>query len=201
MKQSKVVGLTGSIATGKSAASNIIKSLGYDLIDADKIAREIINDEDIIKNIKENFGEDIYINNNLNREKLGKIIFENSEKRKILNEITHPKIYSKIKAYIIEGKSEIIFLDIPLLIETLSDIEKYDLHLDEIWLIYVNRETQIKRLMERDNIDYDYALEKVSSQMSVEDKLSYADVVIDNSLTKEDLEEKIKKELSNFKRR
>ena len=55
--------------------------------------------------------------------------------------------------------------------------------------------------MERDNIDYDYALEKVSSQMSVEDKLSYADVVIDNSLTKEDLEEKIKKELSNFKRR
>ncbi|MBP2024731.1 dephospho-CoA kinase [Peptoniphilus stercorisuis] len=201
MKQSKVVGLTGSIATGKSAASNIIKSLGYDLIDADKIAREIINDEDIIKNIKENFGEDIYINNNLNREKLGKIIFEDSEKRKILNEITHPKIYSKIKAYIIEGKSEIIFLDIPLLIETLSDIEKYDLHLDEIWLIYVNRETQIKRLMERDNIDYDYALEKVSSQMSVEDKLSYADVVIDNSLTKEDLEEKIKKELSNFKRR
>lgn len=201
MKQSKVIGLTGSIATGKSAASSIIKSLGYDLIDADKIARDIVKDNIIKAKIKKNFGEDIYIDNTLNREKLGKIIFENSEKRKLLNEITHPEIYNKIKKYIMEGKSDIIFLDIPLLIETLSDIEKYDLHLDEIWLIYVNRETQIKRLMQRDNIDYDYALAKVSSQMSVEEKVSYADVVLDNSSTKEDLEEKIKKELLNFKRR
>lgn len=201
MKQSKIIGLTGSIATGKSAATNIIKSLGYEVIDADLIARDIINEENVVNDLKKNFGDDIYKNNELNREELGKIIFSNIEKRNLLNEITHPAIYNKIKEEINKSNDEIIFLDIPLLIETIDSIKKYNLNIDEIWLVYLNKDEQISRLMKRDSIDYEYAKEKIASQISVEDKKTYADVVLDNSLSIEDLEENIKNEIKKLKNR
>lgn len=201
MKQSKVIGLTGSIATGKSSASNIIKSLGYEVIDADLIARDIVKDKNVILEIKKNFGENIYENNKLNRDELAKIIFNDKDKRKLLNEITHPKIYGTIKNKIEKSDSEIIFLDIPLLIETMDNIDKYNLKLDEIWLVYLSFENQVKRLMKRDSISYKYAVDKISSQISAEDKKKYADIILDNSETLEALEQNIKDEIKKLKNR
>lgn len=201
MKQNKVIGLTGSIATGKSSATNIIKSLGYPVIDADLIARDIVKDEKVIKEIKSFFGEDIYNQGDLNRDRLGKIIFESLEKREVLNNITHPAIYNEIKKRIKEEKSGIIFLDIPLLIETLQSIKEYKLDLDEIWLVYIPKETQVTRLMLRDNISREYAEEKISSQISVEDKKKYADIVLNNLTNLEDLEKNIKDEIEKLKNR
>lgn len=201
MKQSKVIGITGSIATGKSSASNIIKSLGYEVIDADLIARDIVKDKNVILEIKKNFGENIYENNKLNRDELAKIIFNDKDKRKLLNEITHPKIYGTIKNKIEKSDSEIIFLDIPLLIETMDNIDKYNLKLDEIWLVYLSFENQVKRLMKRDSISYKYAVDKISSQISAEDKKKYADIILDNSETLEALEQNIKDEIKKLKNR
>ena len=123
------------------------------------------------------------------------------EKREVLNNITHPAIYNEIKKRIKEEKSGIIFLDIPLLIETLQSIKEYKLDLDEIWLVYIPKETQVTRLMLRDNISREYAEEKISSQISVEDKKEYADIVLNNLTNLEDLEKNIKDEIEKLKNR
>ena len=200
MKQSKIIGLTGSIATGKSQAAKIIRSLGYPVIDADLIAREIVNDLDVSDNIKKYFGEDIYIDKVLNREKLGRIIFEDKNKRDKLNEITHPAIYRRINSEIESLKDDVIFLDIPLLIETIDNLIRYNLKIDEIWLVYVSEDIQINRLMKRDGIEYEYAKEKILSQIPVAEKKKYAKVLLDNSKSVEDLELNIKREIQKLKK-
>lgn len=197
MKQnsSRIIGITGGIATGKSTVSNIVKKLGYKVIDADIIAREVVQKgkpayEEIIKcfgdTIIDEFG-------NINRKKLGNIIFEDEKKREKLNSIIHPYIMEAIKQSIEENKDEkVIFLDIPLLIETMDKLKDYNIKLDEIWLVYVDEESQIHRLMERDNIKRREALNRIQAQMPMELKKKYATVVIDNRGSIEELQEQVK---------
>lgn len=199
IQSKKIIGLTGSIATGKSEVSKNLIKKGFKVIDSDKIARDIINRKDVVKKIKKEFGENLYKSSKLNREKLAKIIFSNREKKEALDNITHPIIFDKIFEEIKNINSNIIFIDMPLLIENYIKDNLYGLKFDEIWLVYTKKDIQIKRLIIRDNIDYDYALEKINSQMDIEDKLKYADVVIDNSKTLIDLEEEIEKNLERIK--
>lgn len=196
MSQNKIIGLTGSISTGKTQVSNYLRDRGEKVIDADLIAREVVDLEPVKEKIKEAFGNDIYKDDELDRKTLGEIVFRDKEKRQVLNEIEHPEIYRIILEEIKNSKGR-VFVDIPLLFESQHLNEKYGLDFDEVWLVYVSRETQVKRLIKRDRISRGYALEKINSQMSVEDKKIMADVIIDNSGS---LEETFKQVEENLKR-
>lgn len=196
MSQNKIIGLTGSISTGKTQVSNYLRDRGEKVIDADLIAREVVDLGPVKEKIKEAFGNDIYKGDELDRKALGEIVFRDKEKRQVLNEIEHPEIYRIILEEIKNSKGR-VFVDIPLLFESQHLNEKYGLDFDEVWLVYVNRETQVKRLIKRDRISRGYALEKINSQMSVEDKKIMADVIIDNSGS---LEETFKQVEENLKR-
>lgn len=180
-----IIGLTGGIATGKSTVSQILIEKGYSLIDADKIAREVVevNKPAYIK-IVQMFGEEILQQDKtLNRKALAKIIFNNIELREKLNNIIHPYIFKSIKSNIdrlCQFKS-IVILDIPLLFEQYSLWEKYDINFDEIWLVYLDRDRQIERLMIRDNISKEEALSKIKAQMNIEEKRAKSSKIIDNS--------------------
>ena len=196
MSQNKIIGLTGSISTGKTQVSNYLRDRGEKVIDADLIAREVVDLEPVKEKIKKAFGNDIYKDDELDRKALGEIVFRDKEKRQVLNEIEHPEIYRIILEEVKNSKGR-VFVDIPLLFESQHLNEKYGLDFDEVWLVYVNRETQVKRLIKRDRISRGYALEKINSQMSVEDKKIMADVIIDNSGS---LEETFKQVEENLKR-
>lgn len=196
MSQNKIIGLTGSISTGKTQVSNYLRNRGEKVIDADLIAREVVDLEPVKEKIKEVFGDDIYKDDELDRKALGEIVFRDKEKRQVLNEIEHPEIYRIILEEVKNSKGR-VFVDIPLLFESQHLNEKYGLDFDEVWLVYVNRETQVKRLIKRDRISKGYALEKINSQMSVEDKKIMADVIIDNSGS---LEETFKQVEENLRR-
>lgn len=197
MNQNKVIGLTGSIATGKSQVSNYLRDKGIKVVDADLIARDIVDIPIVKDEIKKTFGKNIYVNKNLDRKKLAEIVFNNDKKRDILNDIMHPHIY-KIILDEIKNSKDLVFVDIPLLFENEKVNEKFGLKFDEIWLVYVDRETQIKRLMKRDGISRDYAEKKINSQISVEEKRKKADVIIDNSGTLEETFKQVEKNLKKL---
>lgn len=197
MNQNKVIGLTGSIATGKSQVSNYLKNKDIKVIDADLIARDVANYKIVKNKIKREFGEDLYKNDKLDRKKLAEIIFSRKIHRQKLNSIMHPEIYKKIKKES-DSSDGLVFIDIPLLFENEDLNKKYGLDFDEIWLVYVDRETQIKRLMNRDEISREYAEEKINSQISVEEKRKKADVIIDNSGTLEETFKQVEKYLKKL---
>lgn len=193
----KVIGLTGSIASGKSTVSGKLAALGYKIIDCDEINHEILKKDNVgyIK-VVEAFGEDILDSEfEIDRKKLGKLIFSNSELKQKLNQILHPLIKNVVIKQINETKDEMVFLDCPLLFET-DFHELCDLKI----VVYVNLDTQIHRLMERDNITFPEALKKIYAQMSLDDKLTLADYVIDNCHSLGDLDWQIKQLLFRLER-
>ena len=192
----KIIGLTGGIASGKSTVSNIIKSLGYRVIDADIISREVVEKgKAAYLGVVEHFGQDILDEDgNIDRKKLGNIIFNNPVEREKLNSIVHPYILDSIKDCIKKDKkSTLIFVDIPLLIEVLDSLKIKGIEFDEIWLVYVDEKTQLERLIKRDNITKEEAIKKIRAQMSMDAKIKYATRVINNTGTKEALEFQVKK--------
>jgi len=192
----KIIGLTGGIASGKSTVSNILKFMGFNVIDADVISREVVEiGKPAYFEIIEHFGRDIIDEDgNINRKKLGSIIFNDDNEREKLNLIVHPYIFAAIKDYIEkDSESKLIFVDIPLLIEVLDDLQFHGIHFDEIWLVYVDEEIQLKRLMERDSIGKEEAIKRIEAQMPMCLKKKYATRIIDNSGDKNELERKVKK--------
>lgn len=178
---STILGLTGGIASGKSTVTNMLKSLGIVIIDADLIAREVVETgEEAYNKIVEVFGDSIIHNDgSINREKLGSIVFNNVEKRTILNNIVHPAIREKmnyLKNEYIKNGEKIIVLDIPLLFES-----KLTHLVDKIILVYVDREVQRERLMARNGLTVDEAEARINSQMSLKEKIPLADAVINNN--------------------
>lgn len=205
MKQNKmkIIGLTGGIATGKSTVSKIIKGKYYPVIDVDLVSREVVEiNEPAYKDIVNTFGDVILLpDKNIDREKLGSIIFNNEKSRKTLNDIVHPRIYGRIKKYIRKYQNEecnLIFIDIPLLIESKDNLEKEDIKFDEIWLVYANKEQQIKRLKERNNYTNEEAFSRINSQMDIEDKKKYCDRIIDNTKNIEYTIQKVEKEIAEI---
>ena len=177
-----VIGLTGGIASGKSTASNILQELGAIIIDADKIARKVVEkDKPALKEIQEYFGKEVLLENGqLNRKKLGSIVFNNNDLLKKLNEITHPyitkEIINEINWYKKTYNNSVIILDAALLIEmNLTHL------VEEVWLVSIPKQMQLNRLIKRDNINTEDAKKRIESQMDLEDKREYAHKVIDNS--------------------
>lgn len=176
-----IVGLTGGIATGKSLVAGELKRCGARIIDADRIAREIVEPgqpayDDIVKE----FGAAVLKPDaTLDRKALGKAVFSDPAALEKLNSITHPRIRERIKEEARRLSAEndgLIVLDIALLIEMGV---KYEV--EKIIVVYSEAAQQVERLMKRDNMPRDEALKRLSCQMDIKEKLKYADYVIDNS--------------------
>lgn len=176
------IGITGGIASGKTLVSNMLQDLGFSVVDADQIAKEVVKlGMPAYQQIVERFGNEILDSfGEINRKQLAAIIFKDADARKALNEITHPIIRAKMLdiATKIEKSEGIVFLDIPLLFES-----GYEQTVDKTIVVYVPYEIQLDRLMKRDSIDEVYAKDKMESQMSLELKKDKADFLIDNSGT------------------
>ena len=172
----KVIGVTGGISSGKSNVISIIKRQGFKVIDCDLINHNLQKINMPIYNaIKEAFGSSYFLDNKeLDRKKLGELIFHNENEKLKLNSISHPIIKEEVLKEINKADG-IIFVDVPLLYES-----KFDSLCDKVICVYLNKETQIKRLMERDHIDYSYAKAKIASQMDLDKKRDLADYVIDS---------------------
>lgn len=181
MKQNKI-GITGSIASGKSVLTAYLLGLGFPVIDADAIARDLVHPgSDTLKEIADIFGEDMILSDgNLDRDKLGKRVFSDEDARNRLNEIMHPAIVSAMLD-LSENFHGLVFYDVPLLFEQIDDIKESGLEFDAIWLVDANEDVQLARLMARDGIDEAYAKEKIASQMPLEEKKKLATMVFDNS--------------------
>lgn len=184
-----VVGLTGNIGCGKSSLSDIFRAEGIKIIDADIIARQIYEDEKLLSKVYETFGNDIKNEDgSLNRKALGRIVFSDDEKLIQLNKLTHPVIRQKVSDEIEEYKSqneEIVILDAALLVE--SDYLNF---IDKLLVVTCKENIQIERIIARDNCSIEEALGRIKSQMSQENKVKYADYVIDNSATLSELRKK-----------
>ncbi|MDY2987254.1 MAG: dephospho-CoA kinase [Peptoniphilus sp.] len=193
MTQSKVIVITGSIATGKSAVTEILRRHGFKVIDADEIAHEVLEKEFIAEKIRENFGDEFLLNGKVNRPALSDYVFKNKEKLEILNKIMHREIFKEINAKIQESEDKVLFVDMPLYFELKDKMLEYSFKADEVWLVYVKKDTQIKRLMNRDSISKEMAIKKINSQISVETKKVMSDIVVENDGSIAELEEKLEK--------
>lgn len=181
------IGLTGGIASGKSTVLTYFKDKGIPYIDADIVAREVVEPgTEGLKAIVDTFGSNVlHADGTLNREALGAIVFHNEEKRQLLNSCLKTHIRNRIMeltSQYEQGNTPILIYDIPLLIEG----EWYTM-MDEVWLVYVNEMTQIERLMSRNGYTREDALARINSQMRLDDKRSYANLIIDNNGTPHDL--------------
>ena len=185
------IGLTGGIASGKSTVLTYFKDKGIPYIDADIVAREVVEPGTKgLEAIVAIFGTDVlHDDGTLNREALGAIIFHNENKRQQLNGCLKEHIQNRIMELTAHYEAlhiPVLLYDIPLLIEG----EWYTM-MDEVWLVYVNESTQIERLMNRNGFTKEDALARIKSQMRLDDKRTYADVIIDNNGTPLDLKEQL----------
>lgn len=180
-----IIGLTGGIATGKSTVTKMLAELGIPVIDADKIAREVVEpNEKAYEQIVAHFGKDIlFSDGTLNRKKLGSIIFNDESERKVLNGIVHPAIHEEMERQRTEylKQHETIVFDIPLLFEGQTAM-----NFDKTLLVAVSEDVQFKRLLERDQMGEDDARQRIKSQIPISEKISLADEVIDNNGTREE---------------
>jgi dephospho-CoA kinase len=187
------VGLTGGIGSGKSTVSKILKEIGLAIIDADIISREIMDiNPNILVLIKEQFGEHFFYDNGaLNRKMLGDYIFKNKDKRKILEEITVPaiieEIFNRIYEYDKKGV-EVCIVDAPTLIE--NNLHK---KMDYNVLVWTDLRTQKLRLKLRDSLDDEQVLNRINSQMPLDEKKAYADFVINNSFDYQNTKDQVEK--------
>ena len=193
----KIIGLTGSIASGKSTVSNILKEMGYLVVDCDDINHRLLKKARPGYNaVLEEFGEEILDEHGqIDRKKLGKLVFNDNKLKEKLNQILHPLIKQRVIEEINILNEGLVFIDCPLLFET-------DFHelCDLTVVVYVNMDTQIRRLMDRDKITFPEALKKIYAQMSLDEKLALADFVIDNCHSLGDLEWQIKQLLFRLER-
>lgn len=193
-----IIGLTGSIGTGKSTIANKFRDLDIPVVDADLIAREVVEPgKDAYQDIVATFGKEILQNDKtLDRKALGNIVFNNEAKRKQLNAIIHPAIRKEMvrqrDEWVRNGK-ECVVLDIPLLYE--SGLTHY---VDKVIVVYVDPEIQLQRIMDRDQSTEEEAKSRINSQIPVSEKAKKADAVIDNNRSKEESYRQLKAILEDW---
>ncbi|MCG1009299.1 dephospho-CoA kinase [Salinicoccus sp. ID82-1] len=194
----QVIGLTGGIASGKSTAADYIREKGYPILDADVYARQSTQkDGPAYPGIVEHFGSSIIgEDGEIDRKKLGAIVFNDSREREVLNRLVHPEVRrmmdrDKEKALSVSH----VFLDIPLLFEN-----GLDRQCDITLTVYVDQETQIERLMARNDFDRSEALARINSQMPLSEKRERSTEVLDNNGSKADLFSQIDDFLSNLEK-
>jgi dephospho-CoA kinase len=188
-----IVGITGSLGTGKTTVARFFKKRGAEVFDADVIAHQLISRRGACFNrIVHYFGRGILTNRNIDRKKLARLVFSNPEKLKKLCGMIHPVVTQEIKKKIVklklEKKNRIVIIDAPLLIEAgldgLADI---------LIVVKANREKQIRRIMKRMGIAPREALKRITAQMGIKEKIKRADVVIDNRGSLKETEQQVGK--------
>lgn len=191
----KVIGLTGGIATGKSTVAELLKAHGFKIVDADIASRKAVEKgSEGLKNVVAEFGEEALTEEGeMNREYIGQQIFYDDLKREKLNAIIDPIVReimeNEKKQYLAQGHD--VVMDIPLLFE--NGLEKT---VDEVWLVYTSPSIQIDRLMERNQLSIEDAKARIYSQISIDKKSRMADVVIDNFGTKLELKQNLEQALT-----
>ena len=180
----RIIGLTGGIATGKTTVANFL-AIAYNLpiLDADIYARDAVSvGSPILNAIQVRYSEEILLpDGNLNRSKLGEIIFNDKEERRWVENLIHPYVRQRFVKEIATSPEQIV-LAIPLLFEAkMTDL------VTEIWVVSCPKEQQIQRLIQRDRLTSEQALSRINSQMPIADKEKGADVILDNSSSKEAL--------------
>ncbi|WP_286033452.1 dephospho-CoA kinase [Fusobacterium necrogenes] len=193
-----IVGLTGGIASGKSTVSNLFRKCGIEIVDADKVAKDISEKKESIKKISSIFGKDILDSDGkIIREKLREKAFKNRELLQELNKIIHPQVMEYFKRKKEENsKDEILIFDIPLLYEA-----KMEYLCDKIIVVGVDVQKQIRRVVARDGSSKELAKKIISNQMPLDEKIKKADIVIMNDGTLDELEEKVMKIYRELKER
>lgn len=198
-KMTKVLGLTGSIATGKSTVTQLFIRENIPIIDADQISHQVIEpNQRAYQQVLRAFGDDILSSDQkINRKKLAELIFNDKAKRDLLNQIVHPIIIDQLieeRDRLISEGHALVVLDIPLLYElNLTNL------VDKVIVVYTTRKTQLDRLMHRDQLTKLEAEQRINSQISIEEKKQKADYVIDNNGTKEVTAEQFEQLLNSLK--
>ncbi len=193
---SKILGLTGGIACGKSTISAYLKEFGIPVIDADECSRAVVEKGSIgLEKLTEIFGNKILEKDGtLNRKALGQTVFSDSEQLSLLNSVMEPLIREEISRRLNqENNANLVVLDAPLLIE-----QHYDKICDFIMTIDVPKKIQLERLIERDKLSEDEAKSRIESQLSSRERNGFADVVIDSSGTVEQTRKQVIKWLKTI---
>jgi len=186
-----LIAVTGGIACGKTSVCEVFQKYNIPVINADLISRQIVEPgKPVWKKIREHFGEEVFNEDQtLNRDKLGQVIFDNVEKRRILNRLTHPvihrTIYKQVIKYFFLGKNFVV-LELPLLFEVNSNLINY---IHKIICVTTENDIQIARLMDRNNLSLTESKKRIQAQMSLEEKCKMSHFVIENSGSQKDMEE------------
>jgi len=170
-----IIGITGSIGSGKTTVSNIFRKHGFKVIEADKIGHGVLNKE-AYNTLKKKIEEDILFGNKISRKRLGKIVFKDKRKLKTLNMIMWPLIIKRIKEEIKKSQNKNIVIDSALIIES----EAVNLA-DSLIVVKINKGEQIKRLLKKGRYSLNEIREIINAQIPQREKLKYADYIIDNS--------------------
>lgn len=196
-----LLGVTGGIASGKSTVSQILKELGAPLVDLDVIARQVVEPgTTTLANIVDYFGKQVLCENgSLDRKNLSNIIFRDTEKRKKLESFIHPPIFEEFfkKVHEIAKKrpNAIIQVSVPLLIE-----QNLQFIFDKIVVVYISREQQVERLALRDGISRADASNMLNSQLPIEEKVGYADFIINNENSVEETRRQVEEMWQELKK-
>ncbi len=179
----RIIGLTGGIATGKTTVTNYLAST-YELpiLDADIYAREAVSlGSPILSAIAQRYGEQILLpDGSLNRQKLAEIIFNRQDERNWIDNLIHPYVRDRFIKAISQSSSKTLVLVVPLLFEAgMTNL------VTEIWVVHCSKEQQLQRLIQRNHLNREQAQARINSQLSIEEKVAHADVVLDNSYTLE----------------
>jgi dephospho-CoA kinase len=180
-----LIGLTGGIATGKSTVANYLaKTYNLPILDADVYARDAVSiGSPLLSQIAEKYGREIILNDgNLNRAKLGEIIFNQPEERYWVERVIHPYVRNCFAKAIKESSANTLILVIPLLFE--ANLQSL---VNQIWVVSCSPQQQQQRLIARNNLTPEQAIARINSQLPIGEKIARADVVLDNSLTLESL--------------
>jgi dephospho-CoA kinase len=186
------IGLTGGIACGKSTVASLLVKRGVNLVDADQIARDVVlPGSPVLAQVAERFGREVlFEDGSLNRKKLGEMIFNDEAARKQLEGILHPPIRASMREQMARFEllqpDKLVVVDVPLLFES-----NLSFMFEQVMLVYIPPELQLKRLMTRDSINREQAEKRLQSQMPIESKKSLADIIIDNSGTLEETEKQL----------
>jgi len=176
----RLVGLTGGIGSGKSSVSRLLATLGASIIDADQITHAVEQrGQPVWTEIWQVFGWSVLLaNGDLDRKRLGRIVFTDPEQRQRLNQLVHPVVRKEIVRQVDEQRqlsSPIVVVDAPLLIE--SGLYRM---VDEVWVVHADSDQQMQRICARDGVNRETAERRIRAQMPLEDKVGYADRTIDN---------------------
>jgi dephospho-CoA kinase len=189
---SLLVGLTGGMGTGKTLAASFFKDLGAFVLDADLICRKLVEPEQPAwREISDIFGKEVFTaSGNLDRKRLANIIFKNPQKKEILEGILHPKVFEveelKYEAIRKEHPNALVIVDAALLIES-GNYKK----MDKVIVVNSDEKNRIDRIIARSQISQDEVTSRINNQMPNEEKVRYADFILENSLDKNSLRSKV----------